>query len=102
MLEYTLPKGSTAIFKTSPANGTCSLMDSPSQWEWYWKLFALVLFALAVGAVWWIAHKAAFEWIPESAIGYVFVAMMCLAAGILIGQWSVTRKLRRESAPDRR
>jgi len=77
-------------------------MDSPSQWEWPWKLLALVLFGLAVAAVWWIARQIFYVWLPDgvaAALGFC-IGAFCL--GVYIGQWSVTRKLRRESASDRR
>ena len=102
LLGYIFPNGQTTSFKTSSANDTCSLMDRPSQWEWPWKLLALVLFGLGVAAVWWFFHKLAFEWLPESVVGYVFVAMMAFCAGGLFGRWLMARELREQSAPDRR
>ena len=77
-------------------------MDRPSQWEWPWKLLAIVLFGLAIAAAWWVAHKAAFEWIPESAVGYVAVAFMAFCAGGLFGRWLLARELRDQGSPDRR
>jgi hypothetical protein len=39
--------------------------------------------------VYWLAHKVAHEWIPQSAIGYVFIAFVMFAVGYLLGQRSM-------------
>lgn len=78
-------------------------MDSPSQWEWPWKLLALVLFGLSVAAVWWFANKLFREWLPDipaAILGY------CILIGAAIGYFfyrrSMARQMRSGGPPDRR
>jgi hypothetical protein len=63
--------------------------DLPSNWEWPWKLLAVVLFIIVMAGGYWFFHKLAYDWIPESLIGYVAIALVCSAAGYLLGQRSM-------------
>jgi hypothetical protein len=63
--------------------------DLPSNWEWPWKLFAVVLFVIVMAVVYWVAHKVIYEWLPSeiaAALGFLFIAF---AAGYLLGQRSM-------------
>lgn len=74
----------------------------PSQWEWPWKLLALVLFGLAVGAVWWFANQLFREWLPTAAVVIITPAIGTFFIGVLVGQWSMARKHRDERTTHRR
>jgi len=80
-----------------------SAMDSPSQWEWPWKLLALVLFGLAVTAVWWFANKLFMEWLPDipaAILGYCI--LIASAIGYFLYRRSMARQMRSGGPPDRR
>ena len=56
------------------------------------RITAIVLFIAAMGGVWFVAKTLAYEWIPESLIGYVAVGMVGLGIGLWIGGNSANRR----------
>lgn len=78
-------------------------MDSPSQWEWPWKLLALVLFGLAMLATWWVVHQIVYEWLPDvvaAVLGYGL--LIGCAIGYFFYRRSMARPTRGGDSPDRR
>lgn len=71
-----------------------------SRFGWQRAVLAIALLIVVMIGVTWLAHKIAYEWIPPSVIGYVAVAMICLAAGWLWGDRSARKRQRIESRRD--
>jgi hypothetical protein len=63
--------------------------DPPSNWEWPWKLLAVVLFVIVMAAVYWFANNLFREWLPTQAVLIITPAFMAFAAGYLLGQRSM-------------
>ena len=59
--------------------------ESPSQWEWYWKLFAVVAF-LAVMGVWSYALRQFIDSLPEVIILSLTLLMIGFFTGAFIGK----------------
>lgn len=59
------------------------------------RLLGIVLFILVMSGVAWLARMAAYDWIPESVIGYVAVGMVAGAVGWLAGERSARRHVAR-------
>lgn len=76
--------------------------DLPSDWEWYWKLFAIVLFAAIMAGLAWFFRHLVYDWLPPALVPYLFVALMAFASGYLLGQRSVIRIVKKRWGYDPR
>lgn len=60
-----------------------------------WRLIALALLAAIMGVVAFAAHWLAYDAIPKDLIGYVGVAIIAFAAGVVTGESATLRSIRK-------
>lgn len=65
-------------------------MDLPSEWEWYWKLIAVVLFIAIMGTLAWVLRRIV-PIIPDQILSHLVIGGAALAIGFLWGQRSIRR-----------
>ncbi len=76
--------------------------DLPSDWEWQWKLFAIVLFVVIMAGLAWFFRHLVYDWLPPALVPYLAVAIMAFASGYLLGQRSVIRIVKKRWGYDPR
>ncbi len=74
--------------------------ELPSDWSIGRKLVAVALFIVSVAATIWLTRKLVYEWLPEVAVGYIGVAIVCLSAGWLWGNRSAIKRIEAERRRD--
>lgn len=76
--------------------------DLPSDWEWYWKLFAIVLFAAIMAGLAWFFRHLVYDWLPKEVAAILGFSFGAFAAGYLLGQRSMARFVKKRWGYDPR
>jgi fatty acid desaturase len=60
-----------------------------------YRFTALAAFFSIIGAWAWLVHAAVYDWLPQSIINYIALAMFAFAGGFFLGEKSATREIER-------